>query len=340
MRKPQTRPLPPIPPSFHTLKSSILTSLSTPTSSYTDASPKGTLDEPIVPLLDRLNALEGVVTTSSCSGRVSVFVEGGGDYDAEEGKGADEGMREGKEKRVPGGKGIGGRWVWVSHERVNEGEGDWMGKWGLMGKGSREGREGEGEGVREGKTRVVRFAFEPMILHIATASLAHARPLLAAALSAGFRESGIQSLKNLSDPSAIPMLAVRSAGLAFESIIGIVITRQESEQIEQTENTEETIVPLFSESYLHLLIKIANERFAMNEERVGRFERLLFAEEEREKEKKGEGWEDGEVRRERMRREGLERRGERGNGGEEEEEEGDDILIGEEGLEGIEGMMR
>ena len=138
--------LPPIPASFLTLKSRILISLSVPPESYTDASPKGTLDTAIVPLIERLNALEGVVSTSSCAGRISVFLEGrrkkkkgvkgsgvtsGGGDPIEEGVGEDDDVdgevghdEEGgggkvKSKRsVPGGKGLGGRWLFVSHEPI------------------------------------------------------------------------------------------------------------------------------------------------------------------------------------------------------------------------------
>ncbi|KAL8879587.1 MAG: hypothetical protein Q9192_008200, partial [Flavoplaca navasiana] len=266
----QTMP-PPIPPTFTTLKTRLLQSLSVPTSSYTDASPKGTLDTAIVPLIGRLNDLEGVVSTSSCAGRVSVFLEGwkggGGMAGERSGEGVgrkkngegvgrkknsegvgmkgdggysgDSGDRneeerakrkgvisdgKGGERIVPGGKGMGGRWLFVSHERVEMPQdhdtrgSDAMGKecnghltklFGLTGQASPECNE-DGGARRSSytkNTRFVRFAFEPMILHIATASLSHAAPILSAAISAGFRESGVQSLKNLSDPNAIPMVA-------------------------------------------------------------------------------------------------------------------------------------
>lgn len=86
----------------------------------------------------------------------------------------------GKEKGNPGGKGMGGRWLFVSHEalRVESGGGEGDGEvltrmFGLerggrgdevesgggFGKGERGGR-GEGGG---GTERFVRFAFEPMV---------------------------------------------------------------------------------------------------------------------------------------------------------------------------------
>src|SRR5690349_4766931 len=68
--------LPSLHPSFVAKKSVILSNLSTPASSYEDASPKGSVDIAIVDLIHGINGFDGFVTTSSCSGRISVFVEG------------------------------------------------------------------------------------------------------------------------------------------------------------------------------------------------------------------------------------------------------------------------
>lgn len=61
---------------FEQRKQKILHQISVPASSYKDLSPKGTIDEGIRRLIDDINAQEGLVTTSSCAGRISVFVEG------------------------------------------------------------------------------------------------------------------------------------------------------------------------------------------------------------------------------------------------------------------------
>ena len=105
--------MPPTP--FNTRKSQILTSLSRPPSTYTDASPKGSLDTRISNLLDALNALDGTVSTSSCAGRVCVFVEGGRDarVDSEVRDGDGETR---KPRRKKGGEG--GRWIFTSHDPV------------------------------------------------------------------------------------------------------------------------------------------------------------------------------------------------------------------------------
>ena len=61
---------------FITRKNNILQKLTLPDSEYTDLSPKGSIDNGIRDLINDINKLHGLVTTSSCAGRVSVFVEG------------------------------------------------------------------------------------------------------------------------------------------------------------------------------------------------------------------------------------------------------------------------
>lgn len=61
---------------FSQKKAKILSQLAVPETEYSDLSPKGSVDAGIRNLIDEINALEGVVTTSSCAGRVSVYLEG------------------------------------------------------------------------------------------------------------------------------------------------------------------------------------------------------------------------------------------------------------------------
>lgn len=157
-------------PSFTAKKNTILASLSTPESTYKDLSPKGSVDAAIKPLIDRINALEGVVTTSSCAGRVSVFLEGrkqgkrlGERGDAQKNE---EFGKESEQAGVPGGKGMGGKWLFVSHEPLDLSK---RGKeketltnvLGLNSSGAQNqalALSGEVDG-----TRLVRFQFEPMV---------------------------------------------------------------------------------------------------------------------------------------------------------------------------------
>lgn len=233
---PQLLLLPPIPPSFTAKKATILASLALPTSTYTDLSPKGSVDAAIIPLVERLNRLDGVVTTSSCAGRVSVYLEGrkrkrksggggggdkggnkddgggglswgeekekekekgggdGGGEEEEEGGEGEEGKEEGKDEDKeeeeeeegraggvgrggpsPGGKGYGGRWLFVSHAPVDVGAvaaaaGGLLSEvLGLATTGSSGQRQRQRGGGRHGSSvgglgmRLVRFQFEPMV---------------------------------------------------------------------------------------------------------------------------------------------------------------------------------
>ena len=164
-----------VPLSFAVKKNAILASLSIPESTYTDLSPKGSVDAAIKPLLERLNALEGVVTTSSCAGRVSIFLEGKKQGKRHEEIGHDK-NHEGfgnvsTQATVPGGKGMGGRWLFVSHEPVDlsmRGEGK-RAITELLGLGS-SGVQNEALAVTEEveEMRLVRFQFEPMVCRISS----------------------------------------------------------------------------------------------------------------------------------------------------------------------------
>ncbi|KAG5934133.1 hypothetical protein E4U60_004050 [Claviceps pazoutovae] len=283
------------PPGFEAKKARILHDLAVPEAEYTDASPKGTIDTGIRDLIDDINAAEGFVTTSSCAGRVSVFLEGrkvAADVHDDAHAGASSGSASGSASQVAGvgGKGAGGTWLFVSHDVV-EGE-NWVD--GLALRGNAEGEETE-----EGR-RLIHFKFEPMILHILTASPSHAQALLQAALQAGFRESGALNIIPQADSSTTPMVAVRSMGLSFESLIGFESSRSGARHA------------LVTVSHLRLLMGIARERFAENSKRIERFRGAFTSRvlESREKRTNSDGreWEDAAARRERMREEGLRRR--------------------------------
>lgn len=125
-----------------------------------------------------------------------------------------------------------------------------------------------------------------------TASLYHAQPILAAAINAGFRESGVQSLKNLHDPNAFPMVAVRTAGLATSSMVGYA---------KKVQDGEEQICSLVSEQYLQMMLNTANARFQANEERIQRLDSSLCCDRRSQR----TDWEVPQLRRERKRAGGL-----------------------------------
>jgi tRNA wybutosine-synthesizing protein 3 len=152
----------PLPPSFVAKKHKILSQLAVPADQYDDLSPKGSVDEGIRDLINEINALEGCVTTSSCAGRISVFLEGHKKFASSEVEiEIEEG--EGNAKRAGvGGKGGGGRWLFVSHDAVDISQ--HVGAWkDLFGMQSEEFENGLlSLGLARG-VRFIHFKFEPMV---------------------------------------------------------------------------------------------------------------------------------------------------------------------------------
>jgi len=141
-------------------KDKILKDLSIPPEDYTDLSPKGSVDAGIQDLINEINCMEGLVTTSSCAGRVSVFLEGSKEEADKECSG-----RISSQLIVPGGKGNGGRWLFVSHDPVQMlGDDGWE-------EGSilkLLGMSSQIQPRRKTKPRTTRFVkllFEPMVIN-------------------------------------------------------------------------------------------------------------------------------------------------------------------------------
>ncbi|KAK1326195.1 tRNA wybutosine-synthesizing protein 2/3/4 [Acorus calamus] len=143
------------------------------TSSSPDKSPKGNVDEQIVPLIAAINASDSYFTTSSCSGRISILSQPPSDSSAD-GGGGDVGKE--KKKKKAGG----GGWVFVSHEPADPGSVVEI----LF-------NSGEGESV--GHDLV--FRFEPLIVAIECVDAAAAQSLVSTAVSCGFRDSGVTSMQ-------------------------------------------------------------------------------------------------------------------------------------------------
>ncbi|KAJ9506545.1 hypothetical protein QJQ45_019603, partial [Haematococcus lacustris] len=117
-----------------------------------DKSRKGSVDERALPIIRLINARADMFTTSSCSGRISVFAE------------PTEVNRQSGKK--------GGEWVYCSHEPADEEE--------VLSRLAAR--------CHTGGTLVLRF--EPFLLHAECRDMAAASWLLQAARGAGFRESG------------------------------------------------------------------------------------------------------------------------------------------------------
>lgn len=144
-----------IPTSFIEKKTETLRQLAVPEASYTDLSPKGSVDEGIRELIDVINAYNGLVTTSSCAGRVSVFVEGRKDA-------ANDAKAPREQVAGVGGKGGGGTWLFVSHDFIPDES--WISSLGLETK--------DENSVEGGERRLIHFKFEPMV-RIVTSTYSH-----------------------------------------------------------------------------------------------------------------------------------------------------------------------
>ncbi|CZT21135.1 related to DUF207 domain protein [Ramularia collo-cygni] len=272
---------------FTERKRKILSQLDVPDQEYTDLSPKGSVDAGIREFVNEINLLEGYVTTSSCAGRVAVFLDGANKKSENAAAADDDDLP--SSAAPSGGKG-GGQWLYVSHDPVDvsslQKDGELLALFGTKAD------EDVSVPPRDARPRFVHFRFEPMILHILTSSLQNGQHAHTAAMSAGFRESGIHSIAG-NDPN--PIVAVRTMGLAFSSIIAYATTNGE-------------IRPMVSETYLRALVQIANERFVVNADRTERFRRALLGLDVKVKEGANGEWEPADVRRERKRAEGLRRK--------------------------------
>lgn len=168
----QKRELPAPTAVFCDKKAGILRQLALPEAEYSDASPKGSVDAGIRHLIDEVNRAEGFVTTSSCAGRVSVFLEG------RRGKTAaalDEGGERQRGQRAGvGGKGAGGTWLFVSHEPVPRDPQHGCVGW-LDALGFSESAVGQGSSHVGEEPRLIHFKFEPMV---STVKLSSTHPKL------------------------------------------------------------------------------------------------------------------------------------------------------------------
>ncbi|EDO16178.1 hypothetical protein Kpol_1026p26 [Vanderwaltozyma polyspora DSM 70294] len=141
-----------------------------------DLSPKGTIDELCLPIMHLINSHDDMVTTSSCSGRISVFAEGSK-------------MHNGLQK--VGGKGEGGKWLFVSHDNNNVI--GWLETISKEGINFVETNIDDSTNHLDGGNRFILYKYEPFILHVKCRDFEMASKLYNVAMACGFRESGIGS---------------------------------------------------------------------------------------------------------------------------------------------------
>ena len=140
---------------FPSFKHKILTGLQQP--EETDKSKKGGVDAPIVDLIELINNSIDYVTTSSCSGRVSIFVA------------------------KPEHTKSSGEWLFISHDQIK----------------SFEEIQNCFTNISEYPEKtLISFKFEPFIVHVMCRSLQAARKLHHLVSECGFKNSGITVGKN------------------------------------------------------------------------------------------------------------------------------------------------
>lgn len=218
--------------SFDQKKNHILQEIGLNSENNPDASPKGTIDTLCIPLITLINSHKNMVTTSSCSGRVSVFIEG-----CKEISSRIEQNNIGEEYKI-GAKGDGGHWLFVSHEKENINE--WWKKTSpclqFLDYFSTECNS---------STRYILFKYEPLILHVQCRDFASALRLYNTAMGCGFRESGIGANNNV---------AIRIS-IRLDVPIGFL-------------NGEGDLISIVDESYMRIITKLAFDRFLENEKKI------------------------------------------------------------------------
>ncbi|SCU78663.1 LAME_0A05270g1_1 [Lachancea meyersii CBS 8951] len=137
-----------------------------------DLSPKGTIDELCWPIMNLVNSHPDMITTSSCSGRLSVFVEGNKLHN---------------EEMKSGGKGDGGKWLFVTHKHED------VANWSQNLSEQVVYTTDLQERSLEASARYILYKYEPFILHVKCRDFSTASKLFSTAMACGFRESGIGS---------------------------------------------------------------------------------------------------------------------------------------------------
>jgi len=220
-----------------------------------DKSPKGSVDAPIRHLVDLINSHSRFCSLSSCSGRLSLFDPNGSIQASCENN--DEATPTGNFTEASG-KGR-GSWVLVSHDPLApEALVEAMVIQEKEPKTSRNYEQGKDESDLLPWT----FRFEPMLLHIAAASLEDGRRLLTIALNMGFRESGLV----VTDKRVT--VAIRSHSL---STVTPLFPSTTSNNGDESLHSSLCVPP----SYLRALVNDANERLEANWKHLDRLYRSM-----------------------------------------------------------------
>ncbi|OWB61973.1 transferase activity protein [[Candida] boidinii] len=236
--------------SFDQKKESIQREISETTSDSPDASPKGTIDELCIPIIKLINSHNDLVTTSSCSGRASVFIEGSklrksnietSQEQIKETEADNNNNQDISDYKI-GAKGEGGHWLFVTHNE-NEVDGWWKDK-GI--KFSKDVFQAKKVSDFDLSTRYILFKYEPLILHVKCRNFEAAKLLFTTAMECGYRESGI---------GANNIVAIRTS-IRLDVPIGYI------------DESKEELVSIVSEDYLDLMTIMSLDRFKENSRKL------------------------------------------------------------------------
>ena len=216
-----------------------------------DKSPKGSVDLPIRHLVDLINSHSRFCTLSSCSGRLSLFDPSGNSSSSSSSHESDSDSEKANNFTEESGKGR-GNWVLVSHDPIAPES--------LIEaiKASENGSSCSNNNLQNIAMLPWTFRFEPMLMHVAAASLEDGRRLLTIALNLGFRESGLVVTEKR------VTVAIRSHSLSTATPLFM------SNQTEFSENTTTAATATTSASlcvppsYLRALVQDANQRLEAN----------------------------------------------------------------------------
>ncbi|KAI8918268.1 methyltransferase TYW3-domain-containing protein [Powellomyces hirtus] len=240
-----------------------------------DKSPKGSIDEPIVPLLRTINQCTHYVTTSSCSGRVAIYVDAP------------------LQHLVPAKVRKGGTWLFVTHSMFDDTTTVKLDTITTLFSGT-DGTlrtvEFNSAPPQTESQPIVYFKFEPFILHVQCRDDHAAQQLLRVALRAGYVNSGIQGLH----------VQVRGT-MKVDVPLGWVEDHHDG-MSQGGVGRRQTVHLGVSREYVAFLCRMANEKFVRNGDMYERFRREVVAEWEG---KADELCETKEERRERKKHEGL-----------------------------------
>ena len=199
-----------------------------------DLSPKGSVDAPISSLVSLINSTADFYTTSTCSGRLSIFQHDDPQHPKT------------------------GRWLLVEHQQVTAEQVREAIRRGLSSQCEEKEELKEVEGGKASSHAVLKF--EPFIVSVACRSLASASALLAVAVQSGCRESGIAGLHL---PTAKHGDGQRDAGQLPSSLPQpVLLSVRSSIRLEVPVLHEGRL--LVSDAFVDHCVQQANDKFTRN----------------------------------------------------------------------------